>query len=223
MINVSYEKEFVFHDGKRAKNLVELAGIIEKLSDSEFSQFVNPYKNDFANWVNDVVMDYDLAAKLRKTFSKDETSFIINNRLSSIIVDSHVDSHDTTIEVPTLKSLETVHKSSGIIGGIFKKKDEKKTEDKKLEYRRLEDKKAEEKKRLEDKKQEEKAREIKTTLTEPKRIPEQHEISSHTSFVHKETKLLDGGEESSENVLWMLTYGLVIGLILILIMYRFLF
>ena len=65
MINAPFEKEFVFHDGKRAKNILELYEILERLSDQDFVSFVNSYKNDFANWVEAVLLDKGFAQKLR--------------------------------------------------------------------------------------------------------------------------------------------------------------
>ncbi len=81
MINAPYEKEFVFHDGQRAKNLLELSVIIEKISQQDFERFVNPDKNDFANWTEYVLQDRELAASLRSTVSLPKTKELINNRL----------------------------------------------------------------------------------------------------------------------------------------------
>lgn len=85
MINAPYEKEFVFQDGKRAKNIIEISEIAEKISDEEFFNFVNTNKNDFANWINDVLLDTKLAELLRTTISREQTKLYLRQRLQEII------------------------------------------------------------------------------------------------------------------------------------------
>jgi hypothetical protein len=208
MINVSYDKEFVFHDGKRAKSLAELLINIEKISDADFSQFVNPYKNDFANWINDVIMDYDLALKLRKTLSKDETIYIITTHLSSVIANSV----EKSVDVTTIKPQVKTNKSSGIMAGLFKKKENK--EDGHIDA-------VAEGKMVKADNSEISKPEIRKILFEPEKKVEHHNIAYQKPIAHQDKHLIEEG--SSESVLWTLLYGLVIGLILILIMYRFVF
>jgi len=73
MINAPYDKEFIFRDGSRAKNIPELAERVIRLSDAEFGSFVNKDKNDFANWIEFVLEEKSLSSKLRMTYSKAET------------------------------------------------------------------------------------------------------------------------------------------------------
>lgn len=81
MINAPYEKEFVFHDGRRAKNLLELSSMLETIEQQDFERFVNPNKNDFANWVEYVLLDKELASSLRSTILLSKTRDIINNKI----------------------------------------------------------------------------------------------------------------------------------------------
>lgn len=81
MINAPYEKEFVFHDGRRAKNLLELSSTLENIGQQDFERFVNPSKNDFANWVEYVLLDKELASSLRSTILLDKTKEIINDKI----------------------------------------------------------------------------------------------------------------------------------------------
>jgi hypothetical protein len=81
MINAPYEKEFVFHDGRRAKNILELNDVIEQLADYDFSEFVNDQKNDFANWIQEVLQDRRLAEMLRTTISKHYTVDLLRRRI----------------------------------------------------------------------------------------------------------------------------------------------
>ncbi len=66
LIDASPEKCFWACDGQVLKNLGELAGAIEKMSDDVFNYHVTKEKNDFANWVSDVFGEEKLAAELKK-------------------------------------------------------------------------------------------------------------------------------------------------------------
>ena len=97
MINSPYDKEFVFQNGERAKNLVELVRVIENLSDHGFNHFVNHSKNDFANWSEHVLKDKILSEKLRSTHSKDVTIQMIKDRIIELYEDSNKPSFGSSI------------------------------------------------------------------------------------------------------------------------------
>lgn len=83
MINAPYEKEFVFHDGRRAKNLLELSSMLENIGQEDFERFVNTSKNDFANWIEYVLLDKELASSLRSTTLFSKTKELISNKIMS--------------------------------------------------------------------------------------------------------------------------------------------
>lgn len=58
-------KYFYFCNNANAKNLTEFISIVEKLNEDEFKCHVNPEKNDFYNWVNEVIGDKNLAGKIK--------------------------------------------------------------------------------------------------------------------------------------------------------------
>ena len=92
MINAKYDEEFIFHDGTRAKNILELVLKLERIDSTEFYQFVNSTKNDFANWIGIVLNDNKLAEQLRTVTSREETIRLLKariNDLSTEIVTSH--------------------------------------------------------------------------------------------------------------------------------------
>lgn len=106
LINAPHDKEFVFHDGTRVKNLLELVSKIEHLADHEFHQFVNAHKNDFANWIEHVLSDKTFAESLRTLHSRDDiiraikdkiTDFTIGN---SIIKIPRIEDHTITQNEP---------------------------------------------------------------------------------------------------------------------------
>jgi hypothetical protein len=86
---VPYDKEFVFRDGKRARNIAELCHAIEYMSDDEFSSFVDGYKNDFANWVEFVLSDKRFADALRLTVSRDNTLSLFKQKVREILNEDH--------------------------------------------------------------------------------------------------------------------------------------
>ncbi|MEM4710973.1 MAG: hypothetical protein QXL18_03440 [Candidatus Woesearchaeota archaeon] len=80
-MNVPFEKEFIFHDGSRARNIEELLQKIKSLSPEEFSGFVNSSKNDFANWIEQVLLMENLGKKLRRTNSMKKTVRLIEKQI----------------------------------------------------------------------------------------------------------------------------------------------
>jgi hypothetical protein len=70
---VPYELHFVLADGRRLKNIFELIDVLENMSDEVFCAHVTGEKNDFANWINEVIKEDSLAEKIRKLDSRLET------------------------------------------------------------------------------------------------------------------------------------------------------
>ncbi len=53
-------------DGQILQNLLELRDALNRMPDEVFFHHVTPDRNDFANWVNEVLMDAEVSTKLRK-------------------------------------------------------------------------------------------------------------------------------------------------------------
>ncbi len=90
MINAPHDKEFVLHDGSRIRNLLDLTIALEKISDVAFSKFVNTQKNDFSNWIEFVLLDKNLADKIRYVLSKNTTVNILKDRINEIAVEESI-------------------------------------------------------------------------------------------------------------------------------------
>jgi hypothetical protein len=90
LINAPHDKEFHFHDGTRAKNLLELVSKIETLADHDFHHFVNAHKNDFSNWIEHVLFDEAFAQKLREVHSKDETVQLIKDKIADYTIGNSI-------------------------------------------------------------------------------------------------------------------------------------
>lgn len=70
---VQPERYFYFGDGTYVKSILELSQKLETISDDAFSQYCNPWKNDFYLWVRDVFADRYLAESMRTVTSRRET------------------------------------------------------------------------------------------------------------------------------------------------------
>lgn len=64
--DVPQDKVFWCQDGRVFKNLAELAAALRDMSEEAFRSHVNKEKNDFSNWVRDVIGDVTLATDLKK-------------------------------------------------------------------------------------------------------------------------------------------------------------
>ena len=61
---------FWIHNGPVLKNLVDLRDAFETINDEQFNYHVNKDKNDFANWIRDVLHEIPLATKLQNYRTK---------------------------------------------------------------------------------------------------------------------------------------------------------
>ena len=75
------EHHFVVADGKRLKNVLELADALETMSEEIFRHHANEFKNDFSSWVRDVFYDHSLAEDISRAKTKFETQIAILRRI----------------------------------------------------------------------------------------------------------------------------------------------
>ena len=71
MKNAPEGKCFYFNNGKNAKNLRELHKEIKKMDNEMYSAFVDSTKNDFYNWINDVLCHKKLAMSIKRVKAKE--------------------------------------------------------------------------------------------------------------------------------------------------------
>jgi len=64
--NVADDKVFWVHDGPVLKSVKELYDYLPSMSDDIFNYHVNGERNDFSNWIKDVVGDKQLANDICK-------------------------------------------------------------------------------------------------------------------------------------------------------------
>ncbi|GAB4117158.1 MAG: hypothetical protein Kow00103_13680 [Candidatus Caldatribacteriota bacterium] len=58
---------FYLHSGQRLKNIAELMESLKNMDQDLFFYHANERNNDFANWINDVFGEKELARRMRLT------------------------------------------------------------------------------------------------------------------------------------------------------------
>ena len=75
------EHHFVVADGRKLKNVLELADALETMSEEIFRHHANEIKNDFSNWVKDVFYDHSLAEDIARAKNRLEAQIAILRRM----------------------------------------------------------------------------------------------------------------------------------------------
>lgn len=75
------EHHFIVADGRKLKNIIELADALETMSEEIFRHHANEFKNDFSAWVRDVFYDHSLAEDIARAKSRLEAQIVILRRL----------------------------------------------------------------------------------------------------------------------------------------------
>jgi len=77
-------EEYVFWccDGRILKNLRELCDALGAMSDDTFTYHVNAAKNDFHNWVKDIIKDDALASDLLKAADTKTAVTVVMERIA---------------------------------------------------------------------------------------------------------------------------------------------
>ncbi len=80
--DVPNDKRFWCQDGRFVKNLEELGKALNDMSDETFHYHSGEGRNDFSNWIRDVVGDDKLAKDLSKAKSRIQASKAVAQRIS---------------------------------------------------------------------------------------------------------------------------------------------
>jgi len=75
------ENYFILATGVPLKNLKELANALEHMNDWVFRHHVNEYRNDFADWVKNVLNENELSEELCKTQTSKDMELLIMRHL----------------------------------------------------------------------------------------------------------------------------------------------
>ena len=84
LCDVAPEQCFWVNNGPILKNLEELTNFLPEMSDEAFKRHVNSEKNDFSNWIKDVIGDQKLANDLLSSRNKESALKKVRIRLNSL-------------------------------------------------------------------------------------------------------------------------------------------
>ena len=80
--DIDGDRRFFCQDGHVIKNLAELVDCLNRMPEDVFHYHVTPEKNDFSNWIRDVLGDEILAGKLTNARTPLEASKIVANKMA---------------------------------------------------------------------------------------------------------------------------------------------
>jgi len=73
---------FWSHDGRVLRDMKDLKDALADMSDHVFSYHLNEMRNDFSNWVKDVIGDQKLARDLEKASNREQAAKMVDERYS---------------------------------------------------------------------------------------------------------------------------------------------
>ncbi len=82
LANMPEDKIFWVNGGQVIRNMKELAEGLKNMPEETYTYHVNEQKNDFVNWVKDVIRDETLARDLRKASGRAQAARAVANRVS---------------------------------------------------------------------------------------------------------------------------------------------
>jgi len=82
--DVNPENKFNLHMGTSIVNLGELAEALEIIDDVSFKHHVTKEKNDFSNWVRDIIGDIELSNDLLKAETRKKAFEIVSQRIEHL-------------------------------------------------------------------------------------------------------------------------------------------
>lgn len=80
--SVSEAQQFWCQDGRVLKSLPELEAALRTMDEDTYCQHVSEARNDFSNWVKDVIGDDKLANDLRKSKARIQAAKNVADRIT---------------------------------------------------------------------------------------------------------------------------------------------
>lgn len=78
---ISKDKWFYFTHGKHSSSIHELKEVVEEMKESDYAHHVNKHKSDFADWVEHVFKENELAQQMRATHNKKQLLKVLKDFL----------------------------------------------------------------------------------------------------------------------------------------------
>lgn len=82
--NAPLDKVFRLHNNQSASNVKDLYLAVKNMQEEDFVKYCNDEKNDFYNWIVDVLEDHELGANLAGVKSHRETQNIIKRHVAGV-------------------------------------------------------------------------------------------------------------------------------------------
>ncbi len=82
--DVPEDKSFWLFGGKRLYSMKDLAAALKDMDKQTFLYHVTSEKNDFAKWVQEVILDDELGGALGKVKAKSSMSRMVSSRLKEL-------------------------------------------------------------------------------------------------------------------------------------------
>lgn len=82
LANVPEENVFRCCDGSMLKNMKELSHAFSNMGDESFNYHANTEKNDFSNWVKEIIKDEKLARDLIKSRNQSQAAKAVADRMA---------------------------------------------------------------------------------------------------------------------------------------------
>ena len=80
--NVPEQHAFICCDGRIVRNIRDLGKTLAHMADDTFGYHANQHKNDFSQWVKDVIGDDKLARHLSRTSDRKQTLKELSHRIT---------------------------------------------------------------------------------------------------------------------------------------------
>ncbi|MBR9700780.1 hypothetical protein GOV11_02855 [Candidatus Woesearchaeota archaeon] len=93
---VPEDQYFLLKNGHPIRSLNELISALEFLDDSTLEHHMGEHKNDFANWIRDVIGQSELADEVADTTTREEIMSVLENHRESVKTD--IGKHKKTLE-----------------------------------------------------------------------------------------------------------------------------
>jgi len=111
MMVVKPEHYFWLNDGRVIKDIDELAKALEKMHDDIFNHHVTDNRNDFANWIRDVIKDKGLAKKIAASRTKADAHKHVRYNLNKKQLKEKRKEVKEIIKKPLIKKTKTIKTS----------------------------------------------------------------------------------------------------------------
>ncbi len=81
LADVPEEYAFRFSDGQTLRNMKELGDVLKTMKEETYVSHANTEKNDFTNWVRDIIKDGMLAKDLQKATTQAQADKLVASRM----------------------------------------------------------------------------------------------------------------------------------------------